>query len=90
MNKLEAIAALMGVGVRRGGLQLGPAAASGVPQGVGREPRRVEGPAAARRGLARGGCLPHLRLLRIHAALASPDQETGHEVGGLSADEAGW
>jgi hypothetical protein len=37
-NKLEAIAALMGVGVRRGGLQLGPAAASGVQEGVGRQP----------------------------------------------------
>jgi hypothetical protein len=35
------------VPVRRGGLQLGPAAASGVPEGVGREPGGVEGPAPA-------------------------------------------
>jgi hypothetical protein len=51
-NKLEAIAAARAAFARcqfdEGGMQLGPVPASGVPEGAGRELRRLEGPAPAR------------------------------------------
>jgi hypothetical protein len=67
--------------VRRAVLRPRPQAPAGLAQGMGRAARRLEGPPAPRRRLARRRRVPDLCLQWLHPAHHGPAAQAGYELG---------